>query len=618
MKLLPGHGNRLVANNPMDNLKKPFQYCLGLVALMLGLALQAAESDHQKSLESMAYGQALFHNLQQDELSAITQLLRLRQKPGTQSQIEETELLLANSYSSYGLNDDAESLYFQLLGNNTSPGLKNRVWFSLAKNNYDQGQFDTARELLASIDSELPVQVESEKQYLLTNLYLRNMHQQKAAEAIQQIPAGSIFRAYARYNLGIWLIENNQFDQGKEILDLLGQISSPSAELAALRDQANLALGLSQLRHFRPEQALTSFSRIRLQSALSHQALLGVGWAWSRLGNFDRALGPWLELTDKNTIDAAKMEALLAVPAAFEQAQRNELAIQYYKSAVKEFDLQLDSLDLLTNSIRQNNLIEALIQNEVIRTTNGFARNSTSSNQTPYLLILMASKGFQKEVDRYQDLFDIHLKLDYWGSNLKSLALTLNQNRFNFAQNPLPGGQPDNFRRAREQYANLLKNIEARHDSLGLATTNEKNQLQYLEKISKEKNTNAQGDKNRLLSKQLNRQINSEYPLRLKQAKNQLLGLDKALVEYDRRIKSMRLVSGKSQQRDVEFELRIEGQNLRVNTLRQRVAKLMKQQESRISQLAISIIRQQQENITELQVSARYSLAHLYDSQASD
>jgi len=197
------------------------------------------------------------------------------------------------------------------------------------------------------------------------------MQYQQAVDASRAITGGSAWRAYADYNLGVSMVENNQFDQGKELLDRLGRMPTDSTEMTALRDQANLALGFSLLRRSKPEAALANFSRIRLQGPLSHKALLGAGWAWSRLDNFDRALVPWLELTRKNTIDIATQEALLAIPTTLEQDRQSQLAVKYFELAADQFDLQLVVLDEVVTSIRQGEVIAALQQNRPGSTTFG-------------------------------------------------------------------------------------------------------------------------------------------------------------------------------------------------------------------------------------------------------
>jgi hypothetical protein len=427
------------------------------------------------------------------------------------------------------------------------------------------------------------------------------------------------------------MVENNQFDQGELLLDKLGLMPVDSIEMAALRDQANLALGFSLLSRFKPESALTRFYRIRLQGPLSHKAMLGAGWAWSRLGNLDRALVPWLELIQKNSIDVATQEALLAIPTAFEQSQQKERAVQYYELAANQFDSQLVILDQVAGSIRQSELIAALLQNNLVKTTSRFERTPPPSVATPYLYILMASEAFQREVKRYQELHDIRITLAHWDDNLPTLNLMLAERRKNFEQKlPLLEQSNDlqtltNLQRSRENYAVKLNDIENRYDYLSLASVDEKQQLQRLDNIAlnlnkllDKKNTDSEADMQRLLSGLLDWQISTDYAPRLWRARKQLIALDKALAESGRRAQSLGRITDLSRVRFVEFEHRINGQDLRIKALYQRVDNLIKRQESRINQLAIGAIQKQQQHVTGLRLNARYSLARLYDSLVSE
>ena len=615
----------------MNRLSKFLRFCPAVTAVFIVTAIQAGGSSLQHRVEDMAYGQALFHYFQQDELPAIIQLLVAKQGARTQTQVDESGLLLADLYYSYGLYGESGELFTRLQQENTSTGIKNRVWFNLARLNYDQGQYDTARELLAKIDDVLPTRIESERQYLLTNLYLGELQYQQALDARQRIAVGSTWRAYANYNLGVSMAEDGQFDQGRQLLDQLGQMPTESAEMTALRDQANLALGISLLRHSQPEAALAVFSRIRLQGPLSHKALLGAGWAWSRLDNFDQALVPWLELTRQNAIDVATQEALLAIPTVFEQSQRSELAVQYYELAADQFDQQLVILDQVARSIRASELIAALLDTRLLKTTTRFNRTPPPSVTAPYLYVLMASEVFQREVKRYQELLDMRATLAHWDGNLPTLHLMLVERRKNFEQK-LPLLEQTNdfqtlseFQQSRDSYASKLDNIETSYDYMSLASAEEKQQLRRLDSISLslsnlqgKKNTNAQADMARLLAGLLDWQISTDYAPRVWQARKQLIALDQALLESQLRAQSLRQITDQSYARFAEFERRIDGQDARIKALYARVGKLIERQESRINQLAISAIEQQHQHITRLRLNARYSLARLYDSLVSD
>ena len=150
------------------------------------------------------------------------------------------------------------------------------------------------------------------------------------------------------------------------MLEKLGLMEPTSAEMVALRDRANLSLGLKQLRMELPDSALESLSRVRLEGPLSNDALLASGWAWYRLDKFEQAQKPWRALLQRNAVDAATQEAILAIPANYATAGRDDLAIRYYEVAAKQFDAQLGLLDGAIGSIESDGLVAALREHAIL------------------------------------------------------------------------------------------------------------------------------------------------------------------------------------------------------------------------------------------------------------
>lgn len=598
-----------------------------VISFAVNTAVYAAEKGIEHRVENIEYGQALFDYFQKDDLAAITQLLVAEQRARSQKQTEESALLLADLFYSYGLYGESNLLFSQLLGKETSQGIKNRVWFNLAKLNYEQGEYAAVQDLLSKITQALSANIEPERQYLLANLYLVNQQYKEAKVANQKIANDSIWRRYSNYNLGVSLIENNQFEQGRLLLNKLGLNETQSTEMKALRDKANLALGFSQLKRSEPESAIDYLSRIPVHGPLSNNALLAAGWAWSRFDNIEKALAPWLTLTQKNTIDPATQEALLAIPVLFERDKKTALAVHYYELAATQFDQQLSTLDEVTLSIKQSELIYALQQRNLLKPTDGFVTQPPDSVATPYLHILMASKTFQQELKRYQELQDIQNTLAHWQSNLPTLDLMLSERRKTFEQKlPLLEQSSDfetlqNLSQQRTIYANKLDEIERTRDYLKLASAEEKKQLNRLSriassltKINGKKNIDSQSDMHRMLSGILHWDISTDYSSRFWKAKKQLLALDKALDEANQRAQTLQKVTQSTRLGFVDFDTRINGQQQKIENLRLRVADLITKQETHINQIAIAEIEQQQLHIIQLRLSARYSLARLYDS----
>ena len=608
--------------------------CL-VVGLLCGhfcMPLLAAQLDEHR-VEDLEYGRALFRYFQDDDLGAITQLMIADKRPQmrTRMQTDQARLLLADLYYDYGLYQESQDLFARLLNAEVSDSIQNRIWFNLARLRFEQGYFDQARDLLARITDTLPVSVESERKYLLTNLYLGGGQYDEAADLSNRIDSSSIWKTYARYNLAVSRIEDDNYEIGKTLLEQIGQMETTNPELLALRDRANLSLGIKQLRMDLNEPALQSLSRVRLESPMTHEALLATGWARYRLDQFDRALVPWRFLLQRNAVDAATQEAILAIPSGYAELGQDKLAVKHYEIAANQFESQLRLLDNAIASIKNDGLISALRENSLLFDRSSLQRLPPSSDVTPQLHLLLASTGFQREIKRYQELLDVRNSLRYWSNNFPALELMLEERRRAFEQR-LPKLQQSTKtdqlelqRAQRNEYASRFNEIDAAQDYEAYATSDEQEQLERLqrvarsiEKIQGQRNTGYQQDMLRLLSGLMQYELATEYPARRWKAKKQLIHLDRALAESAYRIDSLRQIAERTELNFNLFQQSIDGQSERIRNLRDRVGQLLKLQEQHINNLAIAEIRRQQQHIVQLRLNARFELAKLYDKLTAE
>jgi hypothetical protein len=631
---------RVSGNNRLGNLSCFLSWricsCFCVLLLCLNSIAQAATPATEHHLQDLYYGQALYQYFQQNELAAITSLMTAATRPPRAgSQLDETNLLLADLFYSYGLHEESRSMFAQLLNAEVADSIQNRIWFNLARLRYEQGYHDHARDLLSRINDQLPGRIEAERKYLLTNLYLDSREYDLAAEQSRQIDSKSIWKTYARYNLGAALIEDQDPQQGKEILAQLGQMEpgqkgSGNEELLALRDLSNLSLGLKHLRLGQPEPALQSLLRIRLEGPLSNQALLASGWAWYRLHQFDKALLPWRLLLQRNAVDSSTQEAILAIPANYAESGNDRLAIRYYELAAKQFDLQLESLQGAILSINDDALIAALRETALLEDRANLQRQPPISSVTPQLHLLLASEGFHREVKHYQELLDIRQSLGDWDNNFPTLELMLGERGRTFTeklptlQQSTSFDQYEQLSLRRDQLADQLAMVEFSEDYLALAGADELDHLERLQrvagsidKIGSQLDTEGRQEMLGLLSGLLNYQLATDYPRRIWKSRKQLIQLDRALNEADERVVGLRNITDSTQLDLSEFRDRIGGQAGKISAMGTRVAALLQQQELRINQLAIDAIRAQQQHVRQLRLNARFELARIYDKLAA-
>ena len=628
---MSGSGSRPAART-IDKLRCIFRRVVILLCCSSSMPLAAANLELHR-VEDLEYGRALFEFFRGDELAALTQLMIAEERPQyrTRTQTDEADLLMADLYYSYGLYEESRQLFAKLLNAEVSDSVQNRIWFNLAKLRFEQGYYDQAGNLLARISDTLPDNIENERKYLLTNLQLRDRQYDEAADLSNRIDSKSIWRIYARYNLAVSRIEDDSYEIGKSLLDRIGQMEVSTPEMLALRDRANLSLGLKQLRLELNEPALESLQRVRLEGPLSNHALLATGWARYRLDQFDKALLPWRLLLQRNAVDAATQEAILAIPSGYAELGQDKLAVRHYEIAARQFDAQLRLLGNAIKSIENNGLIAALRENAILFDRDSLQRLPPSSDVTPQLHLLLSSTGFQREIKRYQELLDIRDSLRYWGTSFPALELMLEERKRGFAQRLPKLQQSTNFERLaemreqRERYARQYNEIEAGKNYAAFATPEEQDHLDRIERVraalvrvGEKRNTAYQQDMLRVLSGLLQYELDTDYPVRRWKSKKQLIHLDRALAESEYRVKSLLRIAERTELNFEFFRQRIDGRSARIRGLRDRLSELLKKQEQYINGLAIAAIREQQKHIVQLRLNARYELAKLYDKLAAE
>src|SRR4029077_19403486 len=100
---------------------------------------------------------------------------------------------------------------------------------------------DRADAALRKINGRMSPDLEAQKELLFGNVL---MHEGRFDEAIRMLSGwrgGPVWSAYARFNLGVALVRNNRLADADPFLAGVGNMLAPTAELAALRDRANLA-----------------------------------------------------------------------------------------------------------------------------------------------------------------------------------------------------------------------------------------------------------------------------------------------------------------------------------------------------------------------------------------
>ncbi|MBT3721930.1 MAG: tetratricopeptide repeat protein [Gammaproteobacteria bacterium] len=586
------------------------------------------KKEHQQKVMDLAYGRSMYYLFQDKKLHAITTLEVAKQRQVDQIQPEDMDLLLGGLYFEYGLPEDSEQLLTHLLDDKTATEIKNRTWFNLARVQYEKNNYQQAEALLTRITETLTPQREAQKHYFLTNIYIKNQQFEQAAETVSQINSESLWSAYSEYNLGVSLNTTQQNQQAQQWLLKLISRQAVDDELRSLQDSARLVLGLTSLRQKQLQDSLKYLGGIHTSSPLTNKALLATGWAWSRLLNHQKALDYWFALVDKKQLDGATLEAYLAIAHAYEKLNNNDLAIQYYEQALQIFSTSLNNMDKAIDSINEMELINTLYQDKIIQPTleSSLENKLPQHFTTPYLHNMFASKEFQQAILNYQELLEIHSSLIKWKSSLPAfkLMLTERENSFESKRELLKQitdfKQLEQLQQQRDALAQEVQRIKQSEDFFALANEDETDYLEQLEdiynlisKLQSHQDMSDEIQKYRLLSGLLRWELNTDFPRRYWRVLRQLQLLDRALEKAKSSATSLQQASAINELKLIDFKQRIKGQASEIERMEIDASELIDQQEQLINILATDVIENRKIHLTQLKLSAHYSLTRLHD-----
>jgi hypothetical protein len=240
-------------------------------------------------------------------------------------------------YLSYGHHLRAAEIFERLLADNVGQDVRDRTWFFLAKIWHQRGYLAESQQALDKIEGEMPEPFEAERHMLQAQLLIDNAQHEQAIALLSNWRGRDAWANYAKFNLGVALVRSGKVNDAAKILNQLGKLDPLNEELASLRDKANLALGYAYLQDRQPLAAKAPLQRVRLDGPFSNKALLGVGWADAENDNYRRALVPWMELGNRDLLDPAVQEAMLAIPYAMAKLESISQAADYYLNAVEAF-----------------------------------------------------------------------------------------------------------------------------------------------------------------------------------------------------------------------------------------------------------------------------------------
>jgi tetratricopeptide (TPR) repeat protein len=611
----------------------------GVVAIVVAIAISIAmagllsadtaiadRSQAGKPVRDLYYGEVLFHFYQKNDFEALTHLLAAREAGRVSNHEADAELLTGGLYLAYGQHEQAGEIFSRLLNESTDPIVRDRAWLYVGKARYERGRFEAADEAFARIGDALPKSLAAEFDMLRAQNWMAQGNFSAAAELLDDWRGTESWGAYANYNLGVALVRMDRISEGAERLDRVGRISSDEPELIALRDKANLALGYAYLQTQQPVAARSVLERVRIDGPFSNKALLGVGWADVMREDYRSALNPWLELQERDLLDSAVQESLLAVPYAFSQLGAAGSAADHYVTAMNHFDGELDSLNSAIARARSGELLPALLVGDdaQIGRLHWNLESLPTTSDSRYLYHLIANHEFQDGLRSYRDLVALDTHLEGWRHKLATFEHMLETRRLAYAARlPAVESRFANTDLAalgarREALATRIVRIEAERDVVGLASGEEARQWSDISALEANAafTTDAAAaarDKHRVIKGSLLWQLDAEFGYRLWQQKRNLTQLDEHLALARSHESSVLQARDQAPLGMDGYAARIALLKPRLEAMQTQIAAVLDQQQSHLTLVATTELELQQARLLSYRVQARFALATIYD-----
>lgn len=428
------------------------------------------------------YRTAVYHRLGNRYVAALDELLDIEaDAPDPATLSVAYQRLLADCYLGFGMHAAAEKVFERMAQLPTPDPVKlAQAQIELARYEYQRGHLNAATVRLYRMKETLPTAVFEDWRLLLTYV-LMAQGQYKDVTGLLIPQGGGIddvddLPAVLRYNLAVALIKSDAGLEGRRLMNRVGQMEVQDIESLSLRDKANLALGYQYLQLQNGTNAKTLFGRVRTTGPFSGNALLGMGWAEIAIATappsteetedsgkgflgsvaalfgmggdkeqearnkkieakgpggmpaqeaagYQRALVPWAELIERDPMDSAVQEAMLAIPWALQKMQAYEDALKYYQRATDTLEVARKRMAQAQKSISSGVMVYTMIKDDLDSERGWRWRlsNLADTAETYYMQSLLAEHRFMETLKNHRDARLLGRSLESWKERLNDL-----------------------------------------------------------------------------------------------------------------------------------------------------------------------------------------------------
>lgn len=606
-----------------------YRFVLFMALIAAGQPARAASDNPVPvSVTDPRLGEVLFHYYQDDYFPAIVRLRAARQQGQLDIEEARSELLLGNMLLADGQHLEAANIFERLSTDNADRETRDRAWLSLAKTWHRLGDLDKAQEALHHMSENLPDDLSHEARSVQAQIFIDTGQYDRTINLLQVSDDSSLWTSYSRYNLSVALLRAGRVDTAVQNLDVLGNIKPINAEMSSLRDRANLALGYLQLREEQPQSARIALQRIRLEGPFSNKALLGIGWADARLGNYESALENWVRLRDRDLPDPAVLEAMLAVPYALTNLGSIAQAAGDYRSAIDTFEEETDRIDRMIGLLESDEQFDQFLSEGRLDSTGSrwqFA-TLTQTREARYMVEALATHEFHDGFRNYQNLSSLENSLETWQRDVNVFASLLESRKVAYERllpriESMPAQADFNDVLSRQRrLAGILDNVEKFNDWLALANEREFDSWRRISSAASSPALRANDpaieqlrERIRWLKGVLQWELERNAEERLLRSVRELREVGELLTEAQQRQERIDHTTRVLPARFEELGEQMDELAQRIGAMRARVAETTRAQRSFLQSIAVDDLLAQKARLNSYTLQARLALVAIYE-----
>ena len=351
-----------------------------------------------------------------------------------------------------------------------------------------------------------------------------------------------------------------------------------------------------------------------------------------RADDYARALVPWMALKDRNLLDSAVQESMLAIPYAMAKLDSISQAADHYLNAIEAFDEEAQRIDETIARIESGELFDLLLEDNTSGTT-GWYWNLDKLPEGPesrYLFHLLSTNEFQEGLKNFRDLAYLADNLDGWQSSvdvfrnmLETRQLAYNQ-RLPKVEASLSEADIDGMVQRKLEFDARLNSIETNRDALALANSREFELWGEITALEQSPAANANipeaeelRDKIQLLKGVLQWDLEKDFKSRLSAVRRDLRQTGEALVETQRSRRQVDDTMRSEPELFASFSERVYGLSPQLDATKDRVYDTMGRQRAFLQNIAVDELLAQKKRIGTYTIQARFALAAIYDLSAT-